>query len=59
MATRRLFTLDSHAAGLASKARPGGHGWAAAAAELAVPVDSNQVSTEVAMAYGLDEDCSS
>jgi putative polyketide hydroxylase len=55
LAGRRLSTLDLYGAGLVLLAGPDGQGWVTAA-RLDVPVDCHQVTTEVAMAYGLDED---
>jgi putative polyketide hydroxylase len=55
-AGRRLSTLDLYGAGLVLLTGPAGHGWAAAAAKLDVPVDSHQATAEVATAYGLHED---
>jgi putative polyketide hydroxylase len=55
-AGRQLSTLDLYGTRLVLLAGPAGHGWVAAAAKLAVPVDSHQASAEVAAAYGLQED---
>ena len=55
VAGRELSTLDLFGAGLVLVCGPAGQDWAGAAARLDVPVDSQQVPTDVAKAYGLDD----
>jgi putative polyketide hydroxylase len=56
VAGRQLSTLDLYGARLVLLTGPAGQGWLTAAATLSVPIDSHQVATEVAKAYGLEED---
>jgi len=56
VAGRSLSTLDLYGTRLVLLTGPAGHGWATAAARPDVPVDSHQVTAQVASAYGLDED---
>jgi len=56
LAGRQASTLDLYGTGLVLLAGPSGQRWVTAAAQLDVPVDSHQTTTEVARAYGLEED---
>jgi putative polyketide hydroxylase len=56
VAGRQRSTLDLYGTGLVLLAGPAGHSWVDAAARLDVPVDSHQVTMQVAAAYGLDQD---
>ena len=56
VAGRSLSTLDLYGRGLVLLTGPTGHRWATAAAGLDVPVDSHQVTMQVAAAYGLGGD---
>jgi putative polyketide hydroxylase len=56
LAGRQASTLGLYGTRLVLLTGPTGHGWATAATRLDVPVDSHQVTAQVASAYGLDED---